>query len=245
MLTAGLIFIILVCFCIPIGGMIFVKKKWMGEWRLFFIGALAFFISQICIRIPILTLVLPQFPWFQVLSFQPWAYGLFLGGTAALFEEGARWIAMALMERRRGRRSNMETEGLACLKDGVVFGLGHGGIEAMLLVGLNAVVLLVMAVTGLQSLPADAGSAFAAGAERIFTLTFHIGASVIMMYGVRMGKAGRCFLLAFILHMALDASVVVLPAVFLTGTAGIELLAAAFGAATLGIGIFLCRNRNR
>lgn len=242
---------ILVCFCIPIGGMIFIKKKWKGEWKLFFIGALAFFISQICIRIPVLTLVLPQFTWFQVLPLMPWAYGLFLGGTAALFEEGARWIAMALLERRRRRHSGMALSGQECFRDGAVFGLGHGGIEAMLLVGLNAVVLLgVTVVTALSGgealpLPADAGGPFIAGAERIFAMAFHIGASVIVMYGVRMGKAVRCFLLAFILHMAMDAAVVILPAVFRAGTAGVELMAAVFGAVTLGIGVCLCRNRNR
>ena len=55
--------------------------------------------------------------------------------TAGLFEETGRLVVMLLLLKAFHR-----------LADGLAFGLGHGGLEAMLLVGLTYVSNLVLAV---------------------------------------------------------------------------------------------------
>ena len=57
------------------------------------------------------------------------------------------------------------------------------------------------------------------------------------MHGVREKKIVRFLAAAILLHTLLDAAIVILPAVFGTGTLGLELYAAAAGALTLAAGL--------
>lgn len=234
MLLFSLIIGIGICYGLPVAGVIFLMRKEKGTGKAFFWGALAFVVSQLLIRIPILQLLLPKFAWFSVLPLYPWAYGLFLGVTAGLAEESARWIAMKLFLRER--RS---------FEHGLAFGLGHGGIEAMLLVGPNMIAGAVMTLAGQATLfPADWGSVLIAGAERIFAFAFHVGASLLILYGAREGKALWFWILAVVLHTVLDAAVVILPQIFGVGVLGIELYAALCGSLTLCLGIWVYHRKS-
>lgn len=220
-----------ICFCVPIAGMVLLRRRGKGIGKAFAIGAAAFVVSQLLIRVPILQFVLPNFTWYIVLQMNPWAYGLFLGLTAGLAEETARWIAMAVF--LKGQRS---------LEQGLAFGLGHGGIEAMLLIGPNMIAGLGMVLTGQGAqFPADAGSVLVAGAERIFAFVFHVGASLLVMRGVGERKAFRYWALALALHTVLDAAVVILPGVFGVGGLWIELYAAVLAGLTLCLGLLAWR----
>ena len=223
MLVFSLAVGIVICYLIPVAGLVLLWRKVKGAGKAFLIGALAFTVSQPLIRIPILQLVLPGFGWYAVLQLLPWEYGLFLGFTAGLFEESARWAAMSfLLKRQRD------------MEHGLAFGLGHGGVEAMLLIGPNMIAGLMMVLAGQGALfPADAGSVLTAGAERIFAMMFHVGASLLLMYGVK----------AVALHTVLDAAVVILPSVFGVGVLGIEVYAAALGGMTLLFGIYVWRGK--
>lgn len=231
MLAFSLVVGIGICYGIPLVGRVLMRRGRKGIRRAFAIGAAAFVISQLLIRTPILQFVLPNFAWYLVLPMDPWGYGLFLGLTAGLAEETARWIAMAVF--LKGQRS---------LEQGLAFGLGHGGIEAMLLIGPNMIAGLGMVLTGQGAqFPADAGSVLVAGAERIFAFAFHIGASLLVMYGVRGRKAFRYWALALALHTVMDAAVVILPGAFGVGGLWIELYAAVVGGLTLCLGILAWR----
>lgn len=231
MLVFSLVVGIGVCYGIPLVGRVLLRRGRKGIGRAFAIGAAAFVISQLLIRTPILQFVLPNFTWYLVLPMNPWGYGLFLGLTAGLAEETARWIAMAVF--LKGQHS---------LEQGLAFGLGHGGIEAMLLIGPNMIAGLGMVLTGQGTqFPADAGSVLVAGAERIFAFAFHVGASLLVMYGVGKRRAFRYWALALALHTVMDAAVVILPGVFGVGGLWIELYAAALGGLTLCLGILAWR----
>ena len=220
-----------ICFCVPIGGMVLLRRGRKGIGKAFAIGAAAFVVSQLLIRTPILQFVLPNFTWYLVLPMNPWGYGLFLGLTAGLAEETARWIAMAAF--LKGQRS---------MEHGLAFGLGHGGIEAMLLIGPNMVAGMGMVLMGQSEMfPADAGSVLIAGAERVFAFAFHVGASLLVMYGVSERRAFRYWALALALHTVLDAAVVILPGVFGVEGLWIELYAAMLGGLTLCLGILVWR----
>ena len=231
MLLVSLIMGIAICYGVPIAGLAVLARKQKGAGKAFLWGALAFTVSQLLIRIPILQFVLPNFGWFAVMQLYPWRYGLFLGLTAGLAEETARWIAARCF-----------LKGRDTLGHGLAFGLGHGGIEAMLLIGPNMIAGAVMVLAGQESLfPTDWGNVLTAGAERIFAMAFHAGASLLVLYGVRERKAFRYWALALALHGLMDAAVVILPAQFGVGIAGLELCAAVTGALTLALGIWLFR----
>lgn len=188
------LFTIFAALILPVGAAIWLSARKKGYLKPVLLGALTFFVFQIITRIPLLQLVLPDMIWYTIFSTtQPVLYALFLGATAALFEEGGRWLVMRLFMKNRHR-----------LNDGIAFGIGHGGIEAILLVGINAVVLLILndhSTTPLQM--------FAGGFERIFTLIIHIALSVMVLKSVVLKKP-LWLLLAFVLHTVIDMAAVLL-----------------------------------
>src|SRR5699024_12800015 len=107
------------------------KKRWIP----FFLGVLAFTVSQLLIRIPLLQYVEKNsidFLFFS--SVHPIQYAIVLGFSAALFEEGARYLAMRYLMKQRDWRS------------GFLFGAGHGGIEALIIVGIQMIYVFPLTV---------------------------------------------------------------------------------------------------
>jgi uncharacterized membrane protein YhfC len=110
----------------PIGLGIYLTRRFNVNWRLFWIGGLTFVASQIghipfnsYLLNPMLRQILPGLPegtWQMVVT------SLFVGLSAGLWEEIARYIVYArfIPEARSWRK-------------GLLFGAGHGGIEAMIL----------------------------------------------------------------------------------------------------------------
>lgn len=114
---------------VPLGVGVFLVRRWGFGWRIFLIGAATFIGSQV-LHIPFNLLVL--IPFIDKLdlissnqSFSLLLYGLILGLSAGVFEEGARYLVLRVWLRDVRR-----------WKEAVFFGAGHGGIEAILLGGL-------------------------------------------------------------------------------------------------------------
>ncbi len=94
---------------------------WKKRYIPYMLGVLAFVVSQILIRIPILNYVNGTSTNFQMFSvMQPVLFVLLLSLSAGIFEEIARFIAMRYFMKQRDWQS------------GFLFGAGHGGIEAVL-----------------------------------------------------------------------------------------------------------------
>lgn len=203
---------VILCFGIPIIGVILLAKRSKRVLKPFLIGMAAFIVSQLLIRIPIISYVLPNFTWYLLLQQNIYLYGIFLGLTAGLFEEIARLIFMKRFLKNRTR-----------LEDGLAFGLGHGGIEAMVFVGVNSLVTMFVSPMGYYDL-SDIGylALLTAGVERIFAITFHVGASLIILYGIRTKRAGRYTILAILLHAIVDSMAVILPTAFGLSSFGLE-----------------------
>lgn len=236
--TSAIIAVIIslvICFGMPITAFLFLTARKYRIAKPFFIGALTFFLTQISTRIPIVTLWLPTMDWYIRLSLNPYLAGLFLGLTAGLAEEIGRFVLASLLLKRNRR-----------YVDGIAFGLGHGGIEAILITGLTQINLLVLMIairTGqFESLIAASGATAAAdaiyqqvtaltpltlilgGAERILAMAMHVGLTMIIWAGLRTGKKWRSLLLAILIHAAIDAAVVILPALLAISTIGLELV---------------------
>jgi uncharacterized membrane protein YhfC len=171
-----------------------------------FMGAGAFFVSQVLIRLPILN-VLSLTEWFQdfVASYYL-LYVFILSFTAGLFEESARLGGALLLKKHR------------TYKDIISFGLGHGLCEAMILVGLTALQNIILAVmlnngTLYSVLPAETIELFvgqlAAAApiqiylgilERFSAVLFHMFATMLIFIGVIKKKKFVYYLLALDAH---------------------------------------------
>ncbi len=234
---------IAVCFLIPIIGIIIIQIKYKKAMKPFLLGAGTFFIFQMVTRIPLLTYVLPGMDWFIILSTgHIYLYSIFLGITAALFEEIGRFITISLFMKKNQRYA-----------DGLSFGLGHGGIEAIGLVGLSLINTLVMVLLiNSNSLEAQGanqsmidtiyrqcmsltpGLILMGMMERIFAICIHIGATMLVLTGFRKGQKLRYLFIAIAVHTIVDSSIGILPAAFGTPAWGLELFAGVFAIGLLG-----------
>ena len=177
-----------------VAGWVAVRRLGVG-WRFFWYGALVFFVSQMVARLPLvqvgqvllqdaLSSTVVQWIWIVVLSF-----------SAGLFEEGGRWIGYRWLFRPEERT----------WRPAVVYGLGHGGLESMVLIAglgvLSLVGLLAMTSTDLSQLQPEQREAVQAlvaavaaqpawfpllGAwERLSAMTIHVGLSLIVLQAFR------------------------------------------------------------
>ena len=216
-ITIGLILSIVVCFALPIVPFLIMQGKKQKIAPAFFTGVLAFSVSQLLIRIPLLS-IFGQTPFMQQLSQNIVPYGLFLGITAGLFEECARFLFCKLMLKKRRR-----------YVDAIAFGFGHGGIEAIILVGFSLISSLILYIAmnngtlvemvGENVAATVAGQLSAltpvtsilGGVERIFAVMLHIGFSAMIFTGFVRNQPGKYLLLAILAHAFVDAFVVIIP----------------------------------
>ena len=177
---------------IPIVVAIFIRRRTGAPWRLFFIGAVTFIASQV-LHIPFNAVVLRS----GLLSTDTtvWSsliiYAAFLGLSAGVFEETARYLTYRFWAKDARSWSR-----------GLMLGAGHGGIEAILVGALAAVnfVALLAAVnneTTMNVLPADqrslvtnalaqimdapTGTLLLGAVERVFAITAHLAMSLLVL----------------------------------------------------------------
>jgi uncharacterized membrane protein YhfC len=195
-------------------------------------GALTFFIFQLVLRIPLMQILAPVYPGQEPLTggWQLAVYGLFLAFTAALFEEGGRVIVYKLFLKKKDDWSNA-----------VAFGIGHGGFEAISIVGItyiNNLLLIAMINMGLVNVSDNSNELMAqavqaltdtqpvlfllAGVERVLAMVLHLGFSTLVVYGL-VSKRYIYLLYAFLAHFLLN-----FPLVFTQKIAGGTYIAMAY-----------------
>lgn len=225
----GIILTLLVTLILPL--IIYViygmTNRGKGVWTAWLLGAAGFFVFQIILRMPILSLVQAIPGFVNVIMNYYVLYCLVLALTAALFEVVARFVVAKIMHKKLNYQR------------GVAAGLGHGGIEAMVIVGVtyvNNLIYAIMIKTGalreLMWTVADqegfsdtfgmlgeieqtmvstpAYTFYLAGYERILTMIFHVAMSLIVCYFVYKKKAVVGVLIAFVSHFLVDFIVPVL-----------------------------------
>lgn len=105
-----------------------------GGWKWWGYGVLVFVVFQGVLRVP-WVMALPRFDpvrtWLQTPA-GPWVWIAVLSVTAGLFEEGGRWIGYRKLFAEQDRRWN----------HALMFGAGHGGIEALAVAVLQGIALL-------------------------------------------------------------------------------------------------------
>jgi uncharacterized membrane protein YhfC len=181
------------------------KRRTGARWAHFGIGALTFFVSQIVLRLPWqVPLGLWLAPRLTSIPAQlAWAAASAL--TAALFEEVGRWAAYRWI-----------AKGARAPRDGAMLGIGHGGIESTLLIGVtlsSTAALYALLGAGVKiPLPPEAmaqlsalgpSGAAAGGVERILTVPLHVAMSMLVLQCFVRGRH-VWLLIAIGAHFAVD-----------------------------------------
>jgi uncharacterized membrane protein YhfC len=184
---------------IPFGLGFMLRRRLGVSWRWFLVGAVMFLASLV------------RFPLNQYVSSAVLTQGYgntmtmlilaaFPSLTAGIFEEGARYIAY---------RYVIEAHGL---KEGLMYGAGHGGIESVFIVGVNVLTMGVLLLVNSSSLPqpilvsilmSPAYLPLVGLYERLGSMTLQIGLSVMVLEYFRR-KDVRYLAGAVALHFLVD-----------------------------------------
>lgn len=218
-------------------------RRLPATWKSWIWGTLTFIASQM-VRIPLLialTAASQMLGWNFGTEGNFWFNFAVLTLTSGLFEEGSRYLVMRFLAK--------DTRGW---NEAVMFGAGHGGIEAILLVTLtafsNAFVLMNADALLAQTQAAAPGTVPALtqqidtlrnvgigiiGAsliERVFAVMLHIGLSVMVMQAVQ-GRGKKWLLFAMLIHAGANGAALLAQRAF--GVVGAEVAVALFGLAML------------
>ncbi len=192
------------------------KDKKVGSAVL--LGAAGFFMMQIVIRLSIIN-VLALSPSFMSFATNHYVmYCLMLAFTAALVEVIARYVVAKILAKK------------LTYEHGIAAGLGHGGIEAVMLIGMtyiNNLLYSIMINMGTYDLIVEQTAALGvdtsallsakeqligtsaslflvAGYERILTMILHIALSLLVCYFVRRKKDMVGIGICLVIHMLVD-----------------------------------------
>ena len=221
--------VFLISTVLPLGVLALFGLKYRNRGILvaWLIGAAGFFVTQILIRIPILTVLQTQ-DWFLNFSGNaPFLYAFSLAFTAGLFELAGRYGVARILERKLDFHRSLAV------------GMGHGGIEAIVLIGSSYIsnfAFIIMINTGTydmlleearaaglsaaqleltirqlelikeQLLTYSPGIFLLAGLERILAMICHVGMSMLVCYGVAHKKVVPCLLACLAIHTGIDLS---------------------------------------
>ena len=213
--VAGMIFSLILSFALPIGLLVFLRRRTGVKVTVFLIGGATFFLFAMVLEQLLHTVVLSAAG--EALTANIWLYALYGGLAAGLFEETGRYVAMKFFLKKQLSRQSA-----------LMYGAGHGGIEAILVLGVTSInnlslVALVSSsgfdsflsmlsleesktlIQGLSVLwTTPSWQFYLGGIERILPVALHIALSVIVWRAVT-DRRISFFLLAIGLHFLVDS----------------------------------------
>ena len=205
----------LVAVGVPVALAIFGKVRYRIALKPVVTGALCFVVGAMVLESLLHQLVFRLVP---TLPMMPWLYVAYGALAAGVFEEVARFVGLKAL--CRFERPDLRT--------GFAYGVGHGGIESILLMGANGISSLAILITanragaesllagleGAQRTAMEAQLAAAAatpswqyllgGYERLVAITLHLALSVLV-WMVACGWLPKAFLgVSILLHALAD-----------------------------------------
>ncbi|MDD3252132.1 MAG: YhfC family glutamic-type intramembrane protease [Lachnospiraceae bacterium] len=243
---AGIVFSLIVAWGLPTALCVVLYRKLKASLPAFFLGCATFFLFALVLEQLLHTLVIFKLgPVSEALKNNIWLYALYGGLAAGVFEETGRYLAMRFFLKKNLTKENA-----------LMYGAGHGGMEAILILGIPSINNLVSSILlnsgGFVSALAEDANAqqvmeslmplgtlpawqfFLGGAERIIAVALHLALSLLVYRAVKEPAKKGFFVLAILLHAAVDAMVVLIAnhgslifaeLVTLAGTVAIGLLA--------------------
>ena len=148
-----------------------------NKLTIFILGAMCFIVSQVFLRIPLVNMLMgtSKFNLLEVLY--PFLILIGISFSAGIFEESFRFIFKKYLLRP-------DKSGIS---EPIIFGLGHGIAEALIILGPFIGKLSIENLTfGII--------------ERILAITLHVGLSVIVWNGFQLDKRFRYLMLAILIH---------------------------------------------
>ena len=198
---------------IPIGLYAYNRKKFKANHLPFWVGCITFVLFALVLE-QVMYLFLMKTPVWTTISGNVWLFGIVGGFFAGLFEETGRFVAFkTVLRKKRGNDGNA-----------LMYGAGHGGIEAVILLSVSMVVNLIFALQFNAGVPSQLGTASAAqqliampswmllvgAVERLTAVTIHVSLSVLVWFAAKNNKKFWLYPLAILLHLIVDAVAVIL-----------------------------------
>lgn len=207
----------LAAFGIPIALLLVFRIKKHADILPFFIGCAVMLVFALILESIVHSIVLNSVPG-QKIRENIWLYALYGGLMAGIFEESGRFTAFkTILRKKNGKDANA-----------LIYGAGHGGFEAMALLGLSMISNIAMAVmlnsgsigavagalpdearTQLQpvidQLVSSSPFLYLAGIiERVFAIALHVALSVLVWFAAKNRKKVWLWPFAILLHAAVD-----------------------------------------
>jgi uncharacterized membrane protein YhfC len=218
----------IVSFGFPIALFIYFHKRVKAKIIPCIVGMASFFIFASILEGLVHSIVLGKF----ALREKPIIFIVYGALMAGVFEETGRFISFKLLKLKY---NGIET--------GLAYGIGHGGIEAILLAGLAMIGTMIFSInanmgnyntaenlvqinaqiTAIASMPSY--RFLISGMERIFAICIHIALSVIVFYSVFVKNKVWLYFFAILLHAIVDVPAMLFQVGFIHSTMLVEILA--------------------
>jgi uncharacterized membrane protein YhfC len=217
---SGMVIQLLISLLFPIGLLIYLRKKQLFSWKPLGVGVLIFILFSQVLEKALHFIMIDSSGTSLKWTDSVFLFVLYATLAAGIFEEFGRYVGFKWMLKKHRE-----------YKDGLSFGLGHGGIEAILIGvfgAINALVLATLINSGVfgqtiaNALPADQAALIKermldtrfweyvmAGFERVFAISIHIALSLLVLLGIRENRF-IFVICAILLHALID----VIPALY-------------------------------
>ncbi|WP_051317025.1 YhfC family intramembrane metalloprotease [Ectobacillus panaciterrae] len=210
----GLITQCVISVLIPVAAYVYLKKKYHSSFRPVLVGSIIFIGFSLILEGSMNAYLLTINKTTSEITKHPYWFTLYGALAAGVFEEIGRFVGFTILLKKYRER-----------KDGLAYGLGHGGIEAIIIGGISGIQNIVYinlvnsgqfeALLGTK-VPAEALAQLKAslleitftggllgGAERIAAFFIQVAFSLLVLYAVR-AKKFQYVLLAIFLHTFVD-----------------------------------------
>lgn len=224
--TSSLLFMLLTAvlgIALPLITAIIWCKKKHEPFTTVLIGAATFLLFAIVIEKPLQALVISlDSPVSQFVNARPVLWGIIVGLFPGVFEETGRFVAFKTVLRKRKQRET-----------GLSHGIGHGGFEALFILGITYIEYFVFAImlnqgsfvelmiepvkdtltpevvkqiTGIveQITTFSVATMGVALVDRLIAVLYHIGASIMVFYAVKDKKKWWLYPLSILIHTVID-----------------------------------------
>lgn len=204
----------LACILVPLTGMVYLNIRKNARIKYALAGALVFFSFALVLEKMLHAVVLPHID----RENQVWLYVLYGALAAGIFEEIPRYYVLKVMDQKKGLGTY----------DALQYGLGHGGFEMTILVGLTGISQFFLErkvnALGLPAILKDIPPAYHGQVketiqalasiqgvqmilplvERILALSFHLAMALLAYFIVRGFLKKSALVLAVGLHFLMD-----------------------------------------
>ena len=224
--TSSMLFMLLTAvlgIALPLITAIIWCKKKHEPFTTVLIGAATFLLFAIVIEKPLQALVISlDSPVSQFVNARPVLWGIIVGLFPGVFEETGRFVAFKTVLRKRKQRET-----------GLSHGIGHGGFEALFILGITYIEYFIFAImlnqgsfvelmiepvkdtltpevvkqiTGIveQITTFSAATMGVALVDRLIAVLYHIGASIMVFYAVKDKKKWWLYPLSILIHTVID-----------------------------------------